>query len=235
MRIVCSIDESAVARNAARVAGHLAERMGAELVFVHSETGESSPRNGARSDRRCGLLVVGFKAPARVSSMLLGDPYRRLARDAGCPVMLVPATAQLRDGTSVVLGYDLPTVSSAEAAVAGRLADALDWSLVVTHVDARGGSNRATRGGLHEAARRISREAGLAAGKRLEVRHVERRGRAAEHLDAVATDHDGGVIVVGTQRPGWRGALHRSVATELQRHERHPVIVVPRRAALVAG
>jgi nucleotide-binding universal stress UspA family protein len=234
MRIVCSIDESAAARNATRVAGRLADRMRAELVFVHSETGESSPRVGTRADRRCGLLVVGFKPPARLSSMLLGDPYRRLARAAGCPVMVVPATAQLREGTNVILGYDLPTVSSAEAAVAGRLADALDSSLVVTHVEARGRPTGPARGRLHDAARRIGREAALAAGKRLEVHHLERQGRAAEHLDAVATDHEGGVIVVGTQRAGLRGALHRSVATQLQRHERHPVIVVPRRASLVA-
>lgn len=70
-------------------------------------------------------------------------------------------------------------------------------------------------------------------GRRLDVRHLERQGRAAEHLDAVATDHDGGVIVVGTQRAGLRGMLHRSVASRLQRLERHPVIVVPGRAALV--
>jgi nucleotide-binding universal stress UspA family protein len=166
--------------------------------------------------------------------MLLGDPYRRLARDAGCPVLFVPVAAQLEAGTNVILGYDLPTVSSAEAAVAGRLADALDSSLVVTHVDARGRSTEPRGGRFHHAAQRISREAALAAGRRLDVRHVERRGRAAEHLDAVATDQDGGVIVVGTQRAGWRGVLHRSVATELQRLERHPVIVVPRRASLVA-
>lgn len=235
MRIVCSIDESNAARNAAQVARQLADRMPAELVFVHSRTGESSSRDGGRSDRRCGLLIVGFEAPGRVASLLMGDPYRRLARDAGCPVMVVPATAQLRAGANVVLGYDLPTVSGTEAAVAGRLADVLDSSLIVTHVDARGGSRRAPRSRRQEAARRISREAAVAAGNRLDVCHVERRGRASEHLDAVATDHDGGVIVVGTQRAGWRGTLHRSVAAQLHRHERHPVIVVPRRASPVLG
>jgi nucleotide-binding universal stress UspA family protein len=231
MRIVCSIDASEAARSAARVAGRLAERMRAELVLVNAQTGESSARAGALSDRPCGLLVVGFEAPGRMSSLLLGDPYRRLARDAGCPVMVVPAGAQLRAGANVVLGYDLPTVSSVEAAVAGRLADALDSSLVVTHVDAR---LRPAGPKLRDAARRVGHEAALAAGKRLEVRHVERRGRPSEHLDAVAADEDGGVIVVGTRRPGWRGALHRSAARRLQRLERHPVVVVPRRASLVA-
>ena len=235
MRIVCSIDESPEARNAARMAGHLADRMGAELVFVHSETGETSPHADARSHRHCGLLIVGFKAPARVSLTLLGDPYRRLVHAAACPVMLVPAAAHLRCGTNVVLGYDVPTVSTAEAAVAGRLAAALDASLVVTHVDVRGGPSRRTRGRLHEAARRISNEAGIAAGKRLDVRHVERHGRPSEHLDAVATDHGGGVIVVGTHRTGWRRLLNRSVAAQLQRHERHPVLVVPRRASSGMG
>jgi nucleotide-binding universal stress UspA family protein len=235
MRIVCSIDDSPEARNAARMAGHLADRMRAELIFVHSDTGETSPRADARSDQPCGLLIVGFKAPARVSSALLGDRYRRLVHGAACPVMSVPAAGHLRAGTNVVLGYDLPTLSSAEAAVAGSLAGALDSSLVVAHVEVRSGPRRRTRGRPHEEARRISHEAVIAAGKRLDVRHVERRGRASEHLDAVATDHDGAVIVVGSHRTGWRRLHNRSVATQLQRHERHPVIVVPRRAALAWG
>jgi len=236
MRIVCSIDESLEARNAAHIAMRLAERLRAELVFVHSETGESSQPLGIRSpDRRCGLLVVGFKASTRLSSALLGDRYRRLVRDAACPVMLVPAPAQLGVRTNVVLGYDLPTVSTAEAAAAGRLAAALDSSLVVTHVDVPGRLSRRMRDQLHESVRRISKEAAVAAGGRLDVRHVERRGRASEQLDAVATSHDAGVIVVGTQRIGWRGLLHRSVATRLQRHERHAVLVVPRRASLAAS
>jgi nucleotide-binding universal stress UspA family protein len=231
MRIVCSIDESPESRNAAQVAERLAGRLRAELVFVHSETGETSPPAGARSDQRCDLLIVGSKAPSRVSTVFLGDRYRRLMRDAGCPVLLVPAAAQLRAGTNVVLGYDLPTLSSAEAAVAGRLAGALDAALVVTHVELRGGRRR--RG--HEAARRISEAAAAAAGTRLDVRHVARRGRAAAHLDAVATDHDGGLIVVGTPPAGWRSLLQRSVATRLQRQERHPVLVVPRRASPVVA
>ena len=45
--------------------------------------------------------------------------------------MLVPDGAGPRVGTCVVLGYDLPSVSGAAAAAAGRLAAALDSSLVV--------------------------------------------------------------------------------------------------------
>lgn len=82
MRIVCSIDESTAARHAAEIAGQLARRMRAELVYVHSETGDSSERVGARSHRRCDLLIVGFMARARFSSALLGEARRRLVRDA---------------------------------------------------------------------------------------------------------------------------------------------------------
>jgi hypothetical protein len=42
MRIVCSVDESTAARDAAEIAGQVAHRMRAELVYVHSVTGESS-------------------------------------------------------------------------------------------------------------------------------------------------------------------------------------------------
>jgi hypothetical protein len=129
MRIVCSIDESTAARYAAEIAGQLARRMRAELVDVHSVTGASSERVGARSHRRCDLLIVGYMPRARFSSALLGEAHRRLLRDATCPVMLVPAGARLRAGAGVVLGYNLTYLPGAAAAAAGRLAAALDSSL----------------------------------------------------------------------------------------------------------
>jgi hypothetical protein len=138
MRIVCSIDESTAARDAAEIAGQLARRMRTELVYVHSVTGASSERLGARSHRRCDLLIVGYTPRARFASALLGEAHRRLVRDAACPVMLVPAGARLRAGTGIVLGYDLPSISSAAAVAAGRLAAALDSLLVVAHVEAAG-------------------------------------------------------------------------------------------------
>src|SRR5215211_8654673 len=110
MRIVCSIDESTAARDAAEIAGQLAHRMRAELVYVHSVTGESSERLGARSHRRCDLLIVGYTPRARSASALLGEAHRRLVRQAACPVMLVPAGARLRAGTGTVLGYNLRSI-----------------------------------------------------------------------------------------------------------------------------
>ena len=94
MRIVCSIDESTAARDAAEIAGQLARWMRAELVYVHSVTGVSSERPGARSHRRCDLLIVGYAPRARFTSALLGEAHRRLVRDATCPIMLVPAGAR---------------------------------------------------------------------------------------------------------------------------------------------
>ena len=125
MRIVCSIDESTAARDAAEIAGQLARWMRAELVYVHSVTGVSSERLGARSHRRCDLLIVGYVPRARFTSALLGEAHRRLVRDATCPIMLVPAGAQLRAGAGIVLGYNLPYLSAAAAAAAGSLAAAL--------------------------------------------------------------------------------------------------------------
>lgn len=235
MRIVCSIDESTAARDAAEIAGQLARRMRAELVYVHSVTGESSERLGARSHRRCDLLIVGYTPRARFASALLGEAHRRLVRDAACPVMLVPAGARLRAGTGIVLGYNLPSISSAAAVAAGRLAAALDSSLVVTHVEAAGAPGRAMGAQLHDAARRLSQEAVAAAGRNLEVEHVERTGDPSEQLAVLAAGHDAAVIVIGSPCTGWRSMLARSVATRLQNHARHPVLVLPRRAALPAG
>jgi hypothetical protein len=159
MRIVCTIDESTAARDAAEIAGQLAHRMRAELVYVHSVTGESSERLGARSQRRCDLLIVGYTPRARFASALLGEAHRRLVRDAACPVMLVPAGARLRAGTGIVLGYNLPSISSAAAVAAGRLAGALGSLLVVAHVEAAGAPGRATGGQLNDGGRRRTEEA----------------------------------------------------------------------------
>jgi nucleotide-binding universal stress UspA family protein len=232
MRIVCSVDESTAARDAAEIAGQVAHRMRAELVYVHSVTGESSER---LAHRRCDLLIVGYTPRARFASALLGEAHRRLVRDAACPVMLVPAGARLRAGTGIVLGYDLPSISSAAAVAAGRLAAALDSLLVVAHVEAAGAPGRATGGQLHDAARRLTEEAVAAAGRKLEVEHVERTGGPSEQLAVLAAGHEASVIVIGSPRTGWRSMLSRSVATRLQNHARHPVLVVPRRAALLAG
>jgi nucleotide-binding universal stress UspA family protein len=201
---------------------------------VHSVTGESSERLAARSHRRCDLLIVGYTPRARLASALLGEAHRRLVRDAACPVMLVPAGARLRAGTGIVLGYNLPSISSAAAVAAGRLAAALDSLLVVAHVGAAGAPGRATGGQLHDAARRLTEEAVAAAGK-LEVELVERTGGPSEQLAVLAAGHEAAVIVIGSPRTGWRSMLSRSVATRLQNHARHPVLVVPRRAALLAG
>jgi nucleotide-binding universal stress UspA family protein len=235
MRIVCSIDESSAARHAAGIAGQLARRMQAELVYVHSVTGVSTERVGARSHRRCDLLIVGHTARTRLSAALLGEAHRRLVRDAACPVMLVPAGARLPAGAGVVLGYNLPYLQSAATAAAGRLAAALDSSLLVTHVEAARAPSRATDGQLYDAARRVTQEAVAAAGKKIEVEHVERKGRPSEQLAVLATRHAAAVIVIGSPRTGWRSVLSRSVAARLQRHARHPVLVVPRRAALLTG
>jgi Universal stress protein family len=158
MRIVCSVDESTAARDAAEIAGQVAHRMRAELVYVHSVTGESSERLGA-SHRRCDLLIVGYTPRARFASALLGEAHRRLVRDAACPVMLVPAGARLRAGTGIVLGYNLPSISSAAAVAAGRLAGALGSLLVVAHVEAAGAPGRATGGQLNDGGRRLTEEA----------------------------------------------------------------------------
>jgi nucleotide-binding universal stress UspA family protein len=234
MRIVCCIEESSAARHAAEVAVQLAGRMRAELVYVHSVTGESSEGHSAGSHRRCDLLVVGYKPRGRFSSALLGEPRRRLVRDATCPVLLVPAGARREAGAGVVLGYSVPYAPGA-AAEAGRLAAALDSRVVIAPMETAGPPSRATGWQLYDAARRVTDEAVAAAARTLEVQHVERKCRQSKQLAVLAASHDAAVIVIGSCPTGWRRLLSRSVTERLQRHARHPVLVVPRRAALSTG
>ena len=112
MRIVCSIDDSAHARDAARIAGELALRLDAELVHVHSVTGDAT---GGSGKARCDLLIVGYKPRGRWRNALLGAAHRRLVEDAPCPVMLVPAGARLSADRS-----GRPTVGSRPRSSATR-------------------------------------------------------------------------------------------------------------------
>ena len=195
MRIVCSIDESTAARDAAEIAGQLARRMRAELVYVHSVTGESTERLGARSHRRCDLLIVGYTPRARFASALLGEAHRRLVRDAACPVMLVPAGARLRAGTGIVLGYNLPSISSAAAVAAGRLAAALDSS-------ARGRTRGCRRGAWPSD--------GRAAPRRGSTPHRGGRGRSREEArGGTRGTHGRSVRATGRSRRGARSRRDR--------------------------
>ena len=234
MRIVCSIDDSTEARHAAEIASRLAGRLGAELVYAHALTGETSERPGERSDRRCDLLVLGYRPRSRFLAALLGQPHKQLIRAATCPILLVPAGARLKAGADIVLAYGVSDLPGGAAEAAGRLAGALDSSLVVLRVRTGGSPSRSTDGQRDAAARHSVEAAVAAAGKQLEVVHAEQAGRPSAQLAALAQRPDAAVLVIGGVRTRRRSMLARSVVTRLQRHARHPMLIVPRRAALPA-
>jgi nucleotide-binding universal stress UspA family protein len=91
--LVCGVDDSEEARNAARVAGALAERLGLELVLVHIAPAVTQPGVGAavggqerlaRSEREeAEALLDRFVAECGLSGSVrhrveFGDPAARL-------------------------------------------------------------------------------------------------------------------------------------------------------------
>jgi nucleotide-binding universal stress UspA family protein len=92
--IICGIDDSTSAREAAIVARHLADTLGLGLTYVRVES--EHPADGlvrAATDAQAALLVVGSTGPR---SSLLGSVSADVSRRAPCPVVVVPPAAGRR-------------------------------------------------------------------------------------------------------------------------------------------
>src|SRR5918992_20009 len=85
------------------------------------------------------LLVVGSRGRGALSSAVLGGVSRKGARDARCPVVVVPPAVSIdADGNggsegTVVCGVDGSGHAVTAAQVAGRLAGRLGGRLLVVH------------------------------------------------------------------------------------------------------
>ena len=144
------------------------------------------------------LIVVGSRGRGRLASALFGSVSRALARDAPCPVMIVPDDAPVDapqpngdapDGrATIIAGVDGSKESTVAVYFAGQLAERLGDRLLV-------------------------------------VRPNAAAEPPAHALQAISASEDARMIVIGGDRA--RFPLGSSLAARLPRLARCPVIVVP--------
>ena len=144
------------------------------------------------------LIVVGSRGRARLASALFGSISRALARNAPCPVMIVPddvpvgapqANGDAPDGrAAIIAGVDGSKESTVAVYFAGQLAERLGDRLLI-------------------------------------VRPNAVADPPAHTLQAISASEDARMIVIGGDRA--RFPLGSSLAARLPRLARCPVIVVP--------
>jgi nucleotide-binding universal stress UspA family protein len=106
--IICGVDDSEAAKEAARVARVLGAKLGHRLVFVRiAETASPCQKTSVRAKRqqtgerlvaaaaeeKASFIVVGSTGPR---SSLFGSISAEISRRAACPVVVVPYSAHER-------------------------------------------------------------------------------------------------------------------------------------------
>ncbi|MBF6168465.1 universal stress protein [Streptomyces gardneri] len=164
--------------------------------------------------RSAAMLVVGTRGIGRVQRVLLGSVSATVARDAGCPVAVVPAEAPLWDraGTSpVIVGVDASTDEQAAIEVAVTEASLRGVELVAVHT--WGEVEPLAAIGTDWAALRRTEEAALAASlagwqeqyPKVTIRREVVRNRPERRL--LERSRDGQLLVVGSRGRGTLGRL----------------------------
>ena len=257
--IVCGVDGSAASRAAARLSAALARRLGLALVFDHAlpsagdradvlamleelrrdldvptarlrvDIGRAAERLTAAS-RDAALVVVGG-ADDQADRMSFGGSVRAaLARDARCPVAVVPAVPRL-GGRKVICGVrDWADVATATAA--HRFADALGLPLLLMHIlppaagrgEAPSTLPLVARPWDHDAAYRLLEAVAETVGGAPTL-SVE-LGSAGRRLAREAAAGEAGLVVVGAPTRGRLGAaLTGSASAHLMRRSQRPLVI----------
>jgi nucleotide-binding universal stress UspA family protein len=199
------------------------------------------------------LLVVGSRGRGALSSAVLGGVSRKVARDARCPVVVVPpgastGTPDAGGGSkgTVVCGVDGSGHAVTAAQVAGRLAERLGGRLLVLHarqdlkavVSYRGA--RSTTPPVTGQEDAVRRQADLVVGEAVEAVDADveatgliEPGAPAGLLAAVADREDARLIVIAARGMGAiRAAFLGSVTTALATSATRPVVVLSEPAEL---
>lgn len=261
MHILCGIDESANGHAVARVAAQLAHRMGGELTLTNvtsagageldaladaSDTGFGSrpdvrvaPGDNAAAwlpltarDIACDLVVVGATPGVRRADALSAGTRDALVAQVGCAVMVVPPGMAPPIGDRVAVAYETSGTSAGAAAVAARLATAIDGCLTVIHVLADPRSCSRPVLPMHRAARDDVQAA--LDDEALVLRHVSAYRLPAVHLAQTVAEVKPALLVVAAPRASWRNLLRRSVSSQLLRRASCSVVLVPHGAAISA-
>jgi nucleotide-binding universal stress UspA family protein len=279
--IVAGVDRSDAAEPVVDAASWLASRLGTRLLVVHAvgapveeaqelleslrarlpgadDTStrlvEGSPADRlieVADDEDAELLVVGSRGRGAISSAVLGGVSRKVARDARCPVVVVPPAVSIgaREGNgeaAVVCGVDSSGHAVTAAQVAGRLAERLGGRLLVVHArqdlkavisypSARSTTPPVT--GQEDAVRRqadrVVEEAVEAVEVDVEAIGLVESGAPAGVLAAVADREDARLIVIAARGMGAvRAAFLGSVTTALATSATRPVVVLSEPAEL---
>ena len=232
----------------ASLRGSMVENEGAD---VRLEEGPPAERLLEIADEEgAELLIVGSRGRRSLGRAGMGSVPRRLARDARCPVVVVPpatgapAVGTDGDGASVVCGVDGSGHALSAAQVAGRLADELGYRVVVVHAlqdvkavvsypGARATTPPVT--GQADAVGSLADEIVDEAVRSLPVdaTAIVEQGPPAEVLEAVAEREDGRLVVIAARGMGAvRAALLGSVAGSLAASATRPVVLLSEVAEL---
>lgn len=226
MNVLCAVEDSPTGRHVANIAADVSRRLRAELTCV---TGNRARLLGAASKLDYDLLVVGSAPgdglPARTRS--------RLLRRARAPVMIVADDGAIQGFGRIVLAYDRSDPArSAAAAAAAELAWRLDATISVVLAIAE---HRRYAHPKWHVERRAGRDIRAAGGDGIDVEYVRRVGRPARELARAVAELKPAFVVVGEDRPSpWLG-LRRSLARDVLRRTRHPVVHVTAQMARSGG
>jgi nucleotide-binding universal stress UspA family protein len=270
--IVCGVDESGEAAQAARFAADLAVRVGTELVLLHVApepwVSTHSPEYDERireeeafdraghlatvvnpiridpaasaervvafgqpvevlrsiaEDRGASHLVVGSRGQGAVEEILAASTSGPLAREAPCPVILVPAEpvpwSEGSSGATIVCGVDGSDGAREAAQEAGELALRLDARLVLAMVIETLGDE--TPDTLVDEIRAGAPGVG--------VSFQTLNGVAADELLELARRREARLLVVGSRgRGAVKAAVLGSVSGRLVQQADRPIMVVSR-------
>lgn len=191
------------------------------------------------------FIVVGSRHRGPLLSTLLGSVSRAVAREAPCPVVIVPSNpaAKLRrDGeggnlpSPVIAGVDGSAGSGKASVLAKQLADRFGQRLLLVHAHTAPGpiAIRARRSGDSDVAvpTVIWDALGHAGDK---ASFVIENMPPAYALQAVAARENARLIVIGAEKDERNSLLPGSIAVQLQRLAPCPVVIVPERANAAFG
>jgi nucleotide-binding universal stress UspA family protein len=200
------------------------------------------------ADVSAALAVVATRGLGPVHGGVLGSVSRMLAREAPCPVVVLPPRARAPfAGGPLVCGVGradpeddaVPEAAGALAALLGRrlvLAHVLQVvstaAVATPHAAASLAVERPPSPEARAQGLALLRAARTIAGARPDSALELREGDPARELRAAADEAEADALVVGTRGHGAvRSALLGSVALELCRFAERPVVVVPPRRA----
>ena len=281
--IVTGVDRSDAAEPVADAASWLASRLDARLLVLHAveepvaeaeelleslrarlprgedaqmRLVEGSPAGRLielADDEDAELLVIGSRGRGALSSAVMGGVSRKVARDARCPVVVVPPEASMgaretegRGEGTIVCGVDGSGHAVTAAQVAGRLAERLGARLLVVHARQNVQAVVSYRGArtstppvtgqpdaVRRQAERVVAEALEAVDVDVEANGVVEPGTPAAVLAAVADREDARLIVIAARGMGAvRAAFLGSVTTTLAASATRPVVVLSEPAEL---